>query len=215
MSLGTLYGENHTRAIVAMGLVKVLNLNIKFGDRATDVDFRTNFPLAKVPTFIGSDGFVLSESIAIIIYFISLKGDEYKWLLGGENLQDYVSVLKWLSFGTSEFLLTASNAFRPILGRIPYNKQVVIENLAIVDVLNEIIETQLKKSKYLVGDSLTVADLFVASLYLRPFTVLFGEKWRDEHPIIMGWWNDVVSTEYLSWFFNDIKLIDVPLKHPE
>ncbi|ODV82525.1 hypothetical protein CANARDRAFT_25849 [[Candida] arabinofermentans NRRL YB-2248] len=210
MSQGVLYGAEQTRVLVPKGLVKVLDLDVKFDD-ATSEEFAAAFPLKKVPTFAGPKGYKLTESIAIIIYLLSLKENK----LLGKNTKEYASVLRWLSFASSELLATATTAFAPFLGRAQYNKKLVDENLAKLDLHVSILESRLQEFTYLVGERLTVADLFVASMFYRPFTVLYGQEWRDAHPALMRWWNTVVSTDYLNWFFADVKLTEKPLEVPK
>lgn len=67
MSLGTLIGTTETRAILPVGLVKALKLDVKVESKG-GADHLHNFPLQKVPCFIGNDGFKIHEAIAIIYY---------------------------------------------------------------------------------------------------------------------------------------------------
>ncbi|KAG7701931.1 hypothetical protein KL929_000734 [Ogataea haglerorum] len=67
MSLGTLYAGEATRVLAAKGVVKALDLDVKFGEK-TDEAFQKNFPLGKVPAFIGPRGYKLNEAIAVLYY---------------------------------------------------------------------------------------------------------------------------------------------------
>lgn len=48
--------------------MKHLGLDIKVADASGDETFEKNFPLKKIPAFIGADGFTLNESIAVNLY---------------------------------------------------------------------------------------------------------------------------------------------------
>lgn len=48
--------------------MKHLGLDIKVVNAAGDETFEKNFPLKKIPAFIGADGFTLNESIAVNLY---------------------------------------------------------------------------------------------------------------------------------------------------
>ncbi|CCG25611.1 Cam1 translation elongation factor eEF1 gamma [Candida orthopsilosis Co 90-125] len=67
MSLGTLYATQQIRSLPAKALAKYFNLDIKISDK--DAAYEKNFPLNKIPAFIGPKGFTLTEVIAICLYF--------------------------------------------------------------------------------------------------------------------------------------------------
>ncbi|KAL9088636.1 MAG: hypothetical protein Q9159_002971 [Coniocarpon cinnabarinum] len=82
MAFGKLYGyEDNTRTIGLLAVAKENKLDIELVHTAplegvTD-DYRKLNKLGRIPTFEGSDGFVLSEVIAIAVYCESShKGDE-------------------------------------------------------------------------------------------------------------------------------------------
>ncbi|GMG45102.1 unnamed protein product [Ambrosiozyma monospora] len=213
MSLGTLYGSGKTRTILPVGLVKALDLDVKL--ESTDSPaYKAAFPLGKVPAFVGPKGFKLHEVLAVSIYLVSLK-DEKSPLLG-KNAKEYAQVLKWLSFGTAEFLTNSTNAFAGLLGAVPYNKRVVDDAQAAFNAhVEKVIEPRLKEFTYLVGERLTLADLFVASTLYRPLTTFAGSEWRAKHPYITRWFNTVAATPYLSYFFDSVKLADKPIDPPK
>lgn len=67
MSLGTLYGDEQTRAVLPVGLVKALNLDVKLEKAKTDAHLKA-FPNGLVPAFTGPKGFKLQEAIAVMYY---------------------------------------------------------------------------------------------------------------------------------------------------
>ena len=169
-------------------------------------------PLGKVPTFQGSDGFVLSECIAIAIYceccifpvcffgdgffdplrdagisfspsmierplwlwavltsaIIVASQNEKTTLLGGTK-QDYASILRWMSFANSEILPALGGWFRPLIGRDPYNKKSVDTAQANSFRAAGVLEKHLLTRTFLVGERLTLADLFATSIIARGF----------------------------------------------
>jgi elongation factor 1-gamma len=67
MTLGTLYIlKDRSHPVLCEELVKHFKLDIKVSERDEVAD--ASFPLKRVPTFIGVDGFKLSESIAVNLY---------------------------------------------------------------------------------------------------------------------------------------------------
>lgn len=67
----------------------------------------------------------------------------------------------------------------------PYNKEAIelgkTQSLGLLDKLEE----QIGQSPYLVGDSLTLADIFLAIIISRGFEWDLGAEWREAHPNIM------------------------------
>lgn len=66
MSIGTLYSDSVTRTKVPDALVKHFGLDVKIVK--PDATYEKNFPLKRLPAFIGNDGFKLTETIAISLY---------------------------------------------------------------------------------------------------------------------------------------------------
>ena len=66
------------------------------------------FPLRKTPTFIGNDGFQLTETIAIGIYFLSMITNHD---LLGDNDQEFASIIRFLSMLNQEGAMSWVGAF--------------------------------------------------------------------------------------------------------
>jgi len=87
----------------------------------------------------------------------------------GKTKQDYASILRWMSFANSEILPALGGWFRPLIGRDTYNKKSVdtaqANSLKAIGVLEKHLLTQ----TFLVGERLTLADLFATSIIARGF----------------------------------------------
>lgn len=72
MSFGKLYGfADNARSVVNLVIAKENKLDVELVDtRPPDVstDYLKLNPMGKVPTFVSSNGFILTESMAIAIY---------------------------------------------------------------------------------------------------------------------------------------------------
>lgn len=79
--------------------------------------------------------------------------------------------------------------------------------LTIDKFVNEL-EEELKLHSYLVGDTLTVADLFVLTCFNRPFNKYFDKRWVEKHPTFIKWATKIMQSEYLSYYYKDFKFID-------
>ncbi|KAK5630693.1 hypothetical protein RRF57_006408 [Xylaria bambusicola] len=208
-----------TTAILAVAKANGLELEVVEVDPAKPSDelLKAN-KLGKVPTFIGSDGYVLSETIAINIYITS---QNEKTTLLGKTKQDYASILKWMSFFNSELLPNLGAWYRPLLGLDPYNKKNIDEAIKASNKALSIVEEHLLHNTFLVGERLTLADLFATSIISRGFQFFFDKDWRAENPNITRWYGTVYNQPiYLGVskpleFLDKPKLVNVPPKKAE
>ncbi|PHH80314.1 hypothetical protein CDD82_1842 [Ophiocordyceps australis] len=194
MAFGTLFttADNpRSTAIKAVAKANNLDLEIVVADTTKpSIEHLKGNALGKIPAFIGEDGFSLSECIAIAIYVTS---QNEKTTLLGKTKQDYASILKWMSFFNSEVVPHMGNWFQPLLGKIPYNKKSVDDASKAVEKAVSVVEKYLLRHTYLVGERITLADLFCAPLLYRGFQYFFDKQWRQEHPNVTRWYDTVVN----------------------
>ncbi|EMG46043.1 Translation elongation factor 1-gamma, putative, partial [Candida maltosa Xu316] len=207
MSQGTLYATQQIRSLAPKALVKHFKLDVKVTDK--DDVYHKNFPLNKIPAFVGPKGFKLHEVIAISLY-INLADPKSKLL--GKNAAEYAQVLKWASFANTELLPTEAKVFKPLNGAVPYNKKQVDEGSAYLEQVVGIFESRLADFTYLVGERLTFADIFAASVFVRGFDFLFGQEWRKAHPNTTRWFKTIIATPILAEYLADYKFIEKPIE---
>ena len=127
-------------------------------------------PMGQVPA-IDDDGFGLSESMAINLYIAKKHGKG----LYPSDLKGEAKVWQWAFFAATSLersmgLFVANRYTLPAEKR---NEAVAQENLDAVKRALSVLDAELGKSPYLLGQSFTVADLCVAS-------VLYG-AWFNKH----------------------------------
>lgn len=137
---------------------------------------------------------------------------EDKSLLG-KSEQDYAQIIRWFSFANTELLPTSARAFQPIIGKVPYNKKQVSDANADLATIAQIFEQRLSEFTYLVGERLTLADLFAASVAIRGFQYLFGSEWRAAHPATTRWFTTIIAHPILAPAFADFKFIEKPVEY--
>ncbi|KAM5456800.1 3-hydroxy-3-methylglutaryl coenzyme A synthase [Microsporum audouinii] len=147
-------------------------------------EYRKLNKLGKTPTFVGADGLVLTECIAIALYITSQ--DPTSTLLGASEL-DFILVLRWLSLTNTDVVNRMADWIRPLIGYTPYSKEAVEKAQRETDQAIQIFEDHLQDRKYLVADRLTLADIFCAGLLTFGFAKVFDEKWRKRFPYFTGW----------------------------
>lgn len=67
MSQGTLFADGRIRGLTPKALIKHFNLDIEVADPSGKA-YERNFPLKKVPAYVGPKGFKLHEVMAISLY---------------------------------------------------------------------------------------------------------------------------------------------------
>ncbi|KIV99725.1 uncharacterized protein PV09_08655 [Verruconis gallopava] len=192
-AFGKLYtrkGNARSTAILAVAKANNLDLEIVEVAQPPSADYRLLNKLGKIPTFQGSDGYVLTECTAIAIY---LASQNEKTTLLGKTKQDYASILKWLSYANTEILPKLAGWYRPIKGLDPYNKKNVEESQAAALAAVHVVEEHLLVNTYLVGERLTLADIFVASMLVRGFEAFFDKAWRENNPNTTRWYETVTA----------------------
>ncbi|KAM3162867.1 Elongation factor 1-gamma 1 [Lachancea thermotolerans] len=217
MSLGTLYGNFRIRTWVPQAIIKKFGLDIKIiAPEDNEQQFAKDFPLKKVPGFLGPEGFKLTETMAVMYYLTKLIPDEEaKRELLGANAEEQAQVIRWLSFANSELLIELVNVFKPLLGMSPFIKPLFDAAVAKVDQITAVFEERLIEHTYLASEDITLADLFATTVFARGFQHCLGSEWRAAHPAITRWYNTVKASDYLEEFFVDFKPCDKPLQPPQ
>lgn len=184
MVLGTLYYlPKSARGNWFPSFAKYLGLEIESKPAGESPEFAEKFPLKKCPAFITSDNLVITETIAIIYYFIEKSGKLNKFC--GETPYERASTMKWLSMINSDFINTGVAAFfRKEEGKRPE-----------FDGLLEYINESLDKSKYLTGDKFFVCDIFACNVFEA-----FGDLGLsfDKYPNIVRFISAVKENEYFK-----------------
>ncbi|KAJ4320420.1 elongation factor EF-1 gamma subunit [Neodidymelliopsis sp. IMI 364377] len=215
MSFGKIYSySGNPRTTSLLAVAKENGLDIEFvatePAKGVSTEYLKLNKLGKVPTFEGADGFVLSETIAIAVY---LASQNEKTSLLGKTKQDYATILRWMSFANTEVLTPLGGWFRPIIGRDPYNKKNVDESQKAALKAVHVLEEYLLTHTYLVGERLTLADLFAASILARGFQYFFDKAWRSENPNVTRWYETVYNTPSYSAVAGKLEFIDEAIKN--
>ncbi|KAI9855268.1 MAG: hypothetical protein M1824_006195 [Vezdaea acicularis] len=196
MSFGKIYTHiRNCRSTAILAVAKANNVDLelvetdplggKFPDGYAEIN-----PLMKIPAFQAKDGYLLTEAIAIAIYITS---QNEKTTLLGKTKQDYASILRWMSFGNHEVLPKITGWTRPLTGKDPYNKKIVDDNQKAALKALEVLEKHLLIHTYLVGERITLADLFVAGLVSRGMELVLDKKYRSANPNLTRWYETITA----------------------
>lgn len=112
-----------------------------------------------------------------------------------------------------EILLSLSAAFRPIIGLDPYNKKNVDEAYKAAMKAINVLEEHLLVHTFLVGERITLADLYTAGMLSRGFEFFFDKKWRSENPNVTRWYETIYNQPIYSSVVGELKFIDEAIKN--
>jgi len=126
-----------------------------------------------------------------------------------------------MSFFNTEVLPALGGWYRPLLGLDPYNKKNIDEAMKASQKSISIVEKHLLHNTYLVGERITLADLFAAGIVSRGFQFFYDKAWRAENPNTTRWFETVYNQPIYSEvskpleFLDTPKLVNVPPKKAE
>lgn len=115
-----------------------------------------------------------------------------------------------MSFFNSEVLPQLGNWYRPLLGKIPYNKKAVEEAQKASLKAISVAETHLRDNTYLVGERITLADLFSVGIIARGFEFFFDQEWRSQNPNVSRWYETVYNQPIYSAVAPKFSLLSTP-----
>ena len=124
-----------------------------------------------------------------------------KTTLLGKTKQDYASILRWMSYANHELLPRLGDWYRPLIGKDPYNKKAVDDSSKTALKNLSVLETHLTANTYLVGERLTLADIFAAGLLTRAFSFVLDKEFRSKNVAVTRWYQTVINQPVFKAIF--------------
>lgn len=138
-------------------------------------------PRGSVPTLVLSDGTILRESAAILLYLL----ENYENNLLPKDSKLKAKTLEWLCFANSTLHPAYSRCFfqHRMLGEEAAKNPLYKPSIKLIQKYWDEIELHLASSKYLSSDQISVADILVTvvanwSLAMRE-PIIFGNKTKE------------------------------------
>ena len=113
-------------------------------------------------------------------------------------MQEEAQIMRSFSFLNTELAIAFQIFATMLVGKMPYNKKVFDEKRAAFDTCFDLIEERLKEYTYLATESISVADLFLGTLYAFSNTLVFGQEYRSKYPAIARWFRTVSAHPALA-----------------
>ncbi len=117
-----------------------------------------------------------------------------------------------MSFANTEVLPGLAGWFRPLIGRDPFNKKSVEDSKKAAQQAVKVLEEHLWVNTFLVGERLSLADLFTAGIISRGFQYFYDKNWRAEHPNVTRWFETVYNQPIYSAVVDKLQFIDEAVK---
>ncbi|KAH0344260.1 elongation factor 1 gamma, partial [Aureobasidium melanogenum] len=167
--------------------------------------------LGKTPTFVSSDGTVLTECMAIALHVASQ--DPESRMLGSGHM-DFIKVVSWMSLCNSDVVKRMGAWILPLLGVAPYAPEGVEMAEQQTAQAMQIFEDHLQDKRFLVADRLTLADLFCAGLVSFGFAKVFDKAWRARFPCFTAWYEMITALEMYRAVVPHTVIIETALGPP-
>lgn len=92
----------------------------------------------------------------------------------GSSVKDEATVLRWSSFANSELLPPIIAWINPVIGKAPSSPEILNAAAKNCEPILDVVARALQGGKkFLVGDNLTMADLFVVTALAREYQFIY------------------------------------------
>ncbi|THC93450.1 hypothetical protein EYZ11_007069 [Aspergillus tanneri] len=164
-------------------------------------------PLGQVPTFVGADGYVLTECIPITLYVAS-QSDTTTLL--GSTRRDYYDILRWMSFANGDLLPAIGGCLLPLIGRRQIIRQDHDDSVRALKARCGRLEEHLRGGKaFLVGHQMTVADVFVTGLLSGAF-LAWHQVMESQYPETSRWFYSIYNSPMIREVAGELPQHNLP-----
>lgn len=134
---------------------------------------------------------VIFESNAIARYLSRIRRDV--GLMGGGSAVDEALVDSWIDWCANELELPATIWFYPVAGQMPFHEKAYNKAKSDLTCALSSLNAYLADKTYLVGDSVTLADIVVASALVYPMKLVCDKAYLKPHGNVVRWFQTCVN----------------------
>jgi len=203
MVLKLLTYENNLRAQKVLIVAKYAGLNFVV---VSDVDFKSEEflkknPTGKVPVLETENGSI-SEANAIVRYLAR----EAKPALYGKSNLDAGLIDQWIDFAATEVELPSLAWIFPIQGIIPNNPLATKKAQEDIKKVLQILDSHLITRTYIVGNTVTLADIVLATSLLELYQLVLDPTFRGPFVNVNRWFTTIVNQPEVHAVLGEVKL---------
>ncbi|CAA7022778.1 unnamed protein product [Microthlaspi erraticum] len=161
-------------------------------------------PMGKVPTLETPEGAIF-ESNAIARYVSRLNGENS---LNGSSLIEYAHIEQWSDFSSLEIYANILKWFGPRMGFMPYTAPGEEAAIAALKRALDALNTHLTSKTYLVGESITLADIITVCNLNLGFATVMTKSFTSAFPHVERYFWTVVNQPNFKKVVGDVKQTD-------
>ncbi|RDB17714.1 Elongation factor 1-gamma [Hypsizygus marmoreus] len=174
-------------------------------------EFLAKFAHGKIPALETADGFKLFESVAIARYIAAIAPNSG---LLGQDLKESALVDQWIHLAESEVETYTGLINQLIRGIItPYNKPIhnvfAERQLRALKTLNAHLATR----TFFVGERITLADVYIATIIQRAATITFDATQRAELPHLVRHSETIVNQPQVKGIYEPVTYVEKALQY--
>ncbi|XP_028764993.1 elongation factor 1-gamma [Neltuma alba] len=196
--------KNGYKALIAAEYVGVqlkVSEDFEMGVSNKTPEFLKMNPIGKVPVLETPDGPIF-ESNAIARYVARLKADSP--LFGCAPI-DYGHIEQWIDFSSLEIDANLRIWFIPRMGYTPYLAPVEEAAISALKRALGALNTHLASNTYLVGHSVTLADIIMTCNLFFGFNCLMTKSFTSEFPHVERYFWTLVNQPKFKKFLGEVK----------
>jgi elongation factor 1-gamma len=209
-----LYNNHHGNiftdvAYITSQLAKVTVEEVFVNDEeAKSKEFKQKSLTGKFPFLETEEGSIF-ESAAIARY-LARKNPESK--IGGANAFEQAQIDQWIDFSISSAAPHMRIIYASVFGLGPVDMDIF--NNAVKDLKEalKVVNTHLQGKEFLVGNTLTIADLVLTAYLVIPFQVALDPGFRKAMPNVTSWFEKTIKLPEVVRRFGNVKLCQKTIK---
>ncbi|WVO16046.1 hypothetical protein L204_103711 [Cryptococcus depauperatus] len=202
-------GNSRVRRILAVAALAGVNIehdkSFTFASNWKTPEFLSKNPFGYLPILELEDGTVLRECSAIAEYVAELGANQ---TLIPSDLKAKAEVHSWQATADQELLIPTAILFHMLIGKIPYAKPVYQTIADRITGRINVIDTILATKTFLVGERITLADIFVVTSLTNIFTSWFDAPARAKVPNVIRYVETVVNHPKLVDIFTPLEFVE-------
>ncbi|CAL1385630.1 unnamed protein product [Linum trigynum] len=178
--------------------------NFEMGVTNKTPEFLKMNPIGKTPVLETPEGSIF-ESNAIARYVAKLKVGNP---LFGSSAIEHGQIEQWIDFSSLEINANLMSYFKARMGRTPYFPVVEEATMAALKRGFEALNTHLASSTYLVGHSITLADIVMTCNLYMGFVRILPKSFTSEFSYVERYFWTIVNQPNIKKIFGDVKQTD-------